>query len=365
MNILILNWRDPGNPLSGGAEIVTMRHAEGWVSRGHGVTWFTSRFPGAKPQETVKGVEIVRRGSIYTVHLRALPFYLFSGKKFDIVIDEIHGLPFFTPLYVRGPKIAFIHEVAGEIWDYMSFFPLNKAGKLLERLYFYLYRGVPFWTDAHSTVDELVRYGIDRKQCVAIPCPPMTRALPAVPGKEKRPAFIFVSRLVKMKGVESVIRAFAGIRTRATLWIVGEGEEAYVGNLKRLVRRLGCGTRVRFWGKVSERQKLHLMSRAHLLLHASVKEGWGLVVTEAAAMGTPAIVYNVNGLRDSVQNGATGVVLAKNTPEEMARQIDGLMDDPVRYRRYQKNCLQETKTLSWDRVTRESTALLARTAHSL
>src|ERR1035437_3814135 len=115
MNILILNWRDPKNPKSGGAEIVTLEHAKAWIAGGNAVTWFTSEFKGSKREETVEGVKIVRRGNILTVFLYAPIFYLFLKQKFDLVVDEIHGIPFFTPLYVGKPKIAFIHEVAGEI----------------------------------------------------------------------------------------------------------------------------------------------------------------------------------------------------------------------------------------------------------
>src|SRR3989304_4913798 len=96
MRILILNWRDPKNPKSGGAEIVTLEHAKAWVKKGHKVTWFTSKFAGSKGTE------------------------------------KIHGIPFFTPLYVKKPKIAFIHEVANEIWNYMYSFPINKIGKSIE-----------------------------------------------------------------------------------------------------------------------------------------------------------------------------------------------------------------------------------------
>ncbi|HVZ58658.1 MAG TPA: glycosyltransferase family 1 protein, partial [Patescibacteria group bacterium] len=98
MNILILNWRDPKNPKSGGAEIVTMEHAKFWVKNGHSVTWFTSCFAGSSNKENIDGISIVRRGNSFTTYLYAPFFYLLHRQDFDIVIDEIHGIPFFTPL---------------------------------------------------------------------------------------------------------------------------------------------------------------------------------------------------------------------------------------------------------------------------
>ncbi len=361
MRILILNWRDIKNPKSGGAEIVTMEHAKAWVKKGHKVTWFTSAFNNGKKQETISGVNIVRRGSFLTVYIHAPLFYLFSKQKFDVVIDEIHGLPFFTPIYVRIPKIAFIHEVADEIWDYMFPFPVNKIGKLLEPFYFMLYRNIKFWTDADSTIDDLEKHGIKRKNCIAINCPINNKTLDKLPTKEKSSTFIFVSRVVKMKGIEEVVRAFFLILRElknANLWIVGDGDEAYVNELKQTMKKYSISPKVKFFGRVTDIKKLELMRKAHLLLHASVKEGWGLVVIEAASQGTPSVVYNVAGLRDSVKNGKTGIVLSDNSAKEMAKQSIILIKEKKKYENFQKNGLAWAKSLTWEKATQKSLAFL-------
>ncbi len=118
MNILILSWRGIGHPNAGGAEIVTHEHAKGWVKAGHQVILFTSYFPDAKREEVIDGIEIKRYGrQMLGVQWEAFKWYLFGVHcKFDLVIDQFHGIPFFTPFYVRSKKIAFIHEVAKEVW---------------------------------------------------------------------------------------------------------------------------------------------------------------------------------------------------------------------------------------------------------
>lgn len=361
MHILILNWRDPKNPRSGGAEIVTLEHAKAWVRKGNSVTWFTSKFKNSQKSEKIQGVNIVRRGNFFTVYLHALFFYLFSKNKFDLVIDEIHGLPFFTPLFARIPKIAFIHEVADEIWDYMFPFPLNKIGKFIEPLYFKLYKNVKFWTDADSTIDDLVKKGIKRKNSIAINCSINNKVLSKLPNKEKIPTFIFVSRVVKMKGIEEVIRAFFYILKElkdARLWIVGDGEKSYVEELKETMRSFSISTKVKFFGRVDENKKLELMKKAHLLLHASIKEGWGLVVIEAASQGTPSVVYNVAGLKDSVKDEKTGIVLKENNSKEMAGQAIELLNNKKKYEDFQKNGLLWAKSLTWDKTTSKSLRLL-------
>lgn len=361
MNILILNWRDPKNPKSGGAEIVTLQHAKAWVKKGYNVIWISSKFNGSKDKDKIDGVSIVRRGGFISVYLFAPFFYLFSKVKFDLVIDEIHGLPFFTPIYVRVPKIAFIHEVADEIWDYMFPFPINYFGKLIEPLYFKLYRNIMFWTDANSTIDDLVEKGIKRKNCLAINCPIKFKSLDKLPVKETDPTFIFVSRVVKMKGIEEVIKAFFYIlrqKKNAKLWIVGDGNKKYVEKLKRNMMSYSIGPRVKFFGRVNETQKKELLKRAHLLLHASIKEGWGLVVIEAASQATPAVVYNVAGLKDSVKNNKTGIVLRQNNAKELAKQAILLLDNKVKYLNFQKNALAWSKSLTWEKATDQSIKLI-------
>jgi len=366
MNILILNWRDPKNPKSGGAEIVTLEHARAWVKAGHKVTWFTSEFKKSKREEVIEGINVIRRGNILTVFLYAVIFYLFTKNKFDLVIDEIHGIPFFTPLYVRKPKIAFIHEVAGEIWDHMFLFPINKIGKIAEHFYFKFYKDVKFWTDANSTIEDLVKMGIKKKNCTAISCPISHVSLSVLPKKEIVPTFIFVSRIVKMKGIEDVLRAFFYILRElrdAQLWIVGDGDKKYVKVLKEMMRTYSINPKVKFFGRVDENKKFELLKRAHILLHASVKEGWGLVVIEAASQATPSVVYNVGGLRDSVKNGKTGIVLKENNCKELAREAVGLFKNKKKYQVLQKNALLWAKSLTWENAIQKSLALLEDIVH--
>src|SRR4051794_38018360 len=99
MTILILNWKDIRNPSSGGAEIVTHEHAKRWAKKGHKVIWLCSSFKGLKKQETYDGINFYRFGNIYTIYFFAPFFYLLSGINFDKVLDEVHGIPFLTPLY--------------------------------------------------------------------------------------------------------------------------------------------------------------------------------------------------------------------------------------------------------------------------
>ena len=106
LRILILNWRDIRHPAAGGAERVTYEMARRWGEWGHHVTWFAASFPGAAGRETIDGIDVWRAGSQATVHWQAFRHYRrhFEGR-FDVIVDEVNTLPFFTPLYAREPAV--------------------------------------------------------------------------------------------------------------------------------------------------------------------------------------------------------------------------------------------------------------------
>lgn len=367
MNILLLNWRDPHNPLSGGAEYVTLEHAKGWVRHGDTVTWFTSIYRQAPSQEVLQGVHIIRRGSRVSVFFYAMLYYLFHRNEVDVIVDEVHGIPFFAVLYARVPVVLFIHEVAGDIWDVMYSKSIGIVGKLLERYYLYLYRKNLVWTDAQSTVDELEHLGVSRALCYAIACPITINPATYKPAKEKELTCIVVSRMVRMKRVEDVIVAFSDVVNtfpRSTLWLVGGGDESYVASLHDLVKKYNLSTSMTWYGKVSEKKKLSLLSRAHILLHTSVKEGWGLVVLEAASQYTPSIVYGVAGLADTVKNGKTGIIIPSCTPHDLSREIIALYSNKTIYTRMQNNAHIWSRSFRWKAVITQSRELLYKAVHS-
>ena len=263
--------------------------------------------------------------------------------------------------------MAFIHEIAKEIWDYMFPFPINIIGKIIEPFYLFLYRNEKFWVPAKSAHDELIKLGVSRKNIATIFCGINQSPLKKInENKEKYPTFIFVSRVVKMKGVEDIIEAFYIISKRmkgAKLWIVGDGGKMYLNHLKNVVDSYSLQDSVVFFGFVSERKKISLLKKAHILLHASIKEGWGLVVIEAASQSTPSVVYNVSGLRDSVKNGKTGIVLPENSPLEMAKASIDLYLDKKKYKNFQENCLRWAGFLRWDKSTQQSLNLLQSLVH--
>jgi glycosyltransferase involved in cell wall biosynthesis len=361
--ILILNWRCPKNPLSGGAEKVTLQHAKAWVKEGHEVIWLAGGYKCGKRQENIDGVTIYRYGNPVVIYLLAPFIFYFKFKgEFDLIIDEIHGLPFFTPLWAwKTKKIAFICEVAHEIWDEMYRFPVNYLGKQIEKFYFYFYKKIPFLTISQSTKDDLFKMGIAPENIKIITPGLFLNPADYVFDKEKQLTLLFISRLVKMKGIEISLRLFSRILDQipdAKLWVVGKGNKKYVEELKKYAKKLKIDKQVIFRGFVNEPEKTILMQKAHFLIHTSIKEGFGLTVLEANSQGTPAMVFNSYGLKDIVQDGINGYRTTKGYTKEMTEKIISTYRDEVNYLKLAKSSIAYSKKFNWKKATKESVEMI-------
>ena len=350
MRFLMLNWRDPKNPLSGGAERVTLAYLVALVRRGHEVYWYANSFPNCLPEEMIEGIHIVRGGGRGVSVLKACQWYR-RQKPFDLVIDQHHGIPWFAPWWCRTHCVAYIHEVLGPIWSAFYPWPFSAVGRWQERWTHWLYRNVPFWTPSQCTRQSLEACGV--KSVTVIPNGVNTVALATLPEKplELPLRLVVVSRLAPNKRIDHAIRAVKclteqGVEARLT--IVGTGEVE--APLRRLVAELQLSDRVSFAGPLSEADKDEQLQRAHFLLHTSLREGWGLNVIEANAMGTPSVVYPVAGLVESTLHDETGVVSEQETPESLAAGLVSVLNAPEKYSRYRIKAWNRAKTLHWDQV---------------
>jgi glycosyltransferase involved in cell wall biosynthesis len=346
----MLNWRDPLNPISGGAERVSVAYLQELVRRGHEVCWFANDFPGAAREENFEGVKIVRGGGRGSSVVQAIQWYR-RQPKFDLVIDQHHGIPWYAPWWCRTHCVAYIHEVLGPIWNSFYPWPVSTLGRGQERWTHWLYRDVPFFTASAFTREQLLKHGV--RNVKIIPYGVHTRALPAL---EEKPItsplrLIMVSRLAPNKRVDHGIRTLRCLTDRgiaAQLTIVGTGEETE--RLKALAAELRLQGKIDFTGLQSEAEKDARLRQAHFLLHTSQREGWGLNVIEANAMGTPAAVYPVAGLIESTLHDQTGIVAEKETPESLATALMAVLQTPAKYHTWRLQAWERSKTFHWDRV---------------
>jgi glycosyltransferase involved in cell wall biosynthesis len=367
MNILILNWRDIKNPTGGGAEIATHELAKQWVSAGFSVTQFSSEFEGAKLDEVIDGIKIVRRGrpdvrqslNIFnTVHFRAFMYCMKNREKLDLIIDEIHGLPFFTPLYARGKTVALICEIAKDIWikEFGRFF--GSIGRLVEKMSLkLLYNNLPIMTISASTKEDLVEEGVPAGNILVLNLGINVPKNLSTFKKEKGLTLIFLGRLSRTKGIEDAINAFSSVKSKigsAKFWIVGTGPKSYQKFLKNLTRKFRLEKSITFFGFVSEIRKFKLLARSHMLVFPSMREGWGLTVVEAGRVFTPSVAYNSQGLKDSIINGKTGILCKLNTPDVIKDEILSLYSNRKLYEKMKEEAYNWSAQFTWEKAGVES-----------
>lgn len=317
MRVLLCNWRDVLHGGAGGAETYAHELMKRWAADGHEVTQFASSVRGQPARQTLDGVELVRGGSGRLGVYRAARAW-YEGQKqgrFDVVIDGVNTRPFFCHEWQgRPPTVALIHQVAREVWFSEFAWPIASVGRWwLEPRWLARYRYVPTVTISDSSARSLGRYGLQR----VVVAPIGFTEPPTVGGtsKEEQPTIVFVGRLAANKRPDHAVDAFELLTERfpdSQLWIVGAGDLA-----PRLQRSAPEG--VTFFGRTTNSEKYQLMARAHVLVVTSVREGWGLVVDEAASVGTPTIGYDVDGLRDSV-TAAEGVLVDPH-PQALAQAL--------------------------------------------
>ncbi len=336
-----MSWKDASHPRAGGAEAVTASLAARLAADGCEVTLLTSRFPGAAAEEVRDGYRIVRLGNRFTVYWRAwLHYRTFLCGQTDLVIDEVNTIPFLARFYAGCESIVFVHQLAREVWFRELPFPLGLIGWCLEPFYLRLLSASRAVTVSKSTATDLAacgfaseRVAIIRQGCATAPVAELTT-------KVEPPMLLCFGAMRPMKRTLDALEAFELLKREMPhlrLVLAGDASGSYGRRVVERARASAYADLISLPGRVSDAERAELMRDARLLLVASVREGWGLVVTEANAQGTPAVVYDVPGLRDSVRQGETGIVCARNSPAGLAEASLALLHDPTRYEALRRN----------------------------
>jgi D-inositol-3-phosphate glycosyltransferase len=143
------------------------------------------------------------------------------------------------------------------------------------------------------------------------------------------PALLYAGRLVRWKGVEYLLRAMPNlVPTNTRLWIAGEG--TYDGALRELAADLGVQDRVRFLGKLEQRELAALYRSCAMLVATSfVNETFGMALGEAMACEAAVVASDFGGFREVVDHGVTGLLARPQDPGSLAEQINRLLADPA------------------------------------
>lgn len=359
MNILWLAWKDYTHPQRGGAEVVLRELTKRQVEDGHNVTILTAKHPGAARHEVLDGMQIIRVGSNRFVHpSMALFYYLRHLRgKFDLVVETVNTAPYFSlPFRGQSRAVAFYHQLARDIWLLETKPPLSHIGYyLLEPVATWLLAqaGTPLITISDSTKRDLMRFGWNpgRMHIISEGIEMEPVADLSQVQKYPRPTMLAFGTLREMKRNLDQIAAFElakqhipGLRLK----IAGDASSAYG---QQVLRRI-AGSRFKadiehIARRTTPEERLMLMRQAHVFTSTAIKEGWGLTITEAASQGTPSVVYDADGLRDSVMHHHTGLVTTP-TPAALAQGISDLLADRSLYAKLQRNGWEWSKRITFD-----------------
>jgi len=374
LRILWMNWRDIRHPLAGGAEVYTHEVARRLARMGHEVVLLTSRPPGLPREEEIEGYKVIRAGGRYTVYHQARRLYLEfkrRGWRPDIIIDEVNTIPFMTPLYAKEPIIMLIHQLCKDCWRHAIHPIAQPPGWQLEKLLHKIYTRAArdsklkaVITVSSSTKQDLLELGYPEDKVHIAPngldwnlyrdCTSLAR--------EKEPTTAYVGRITPYKKLEDLLKAWNLVEkeTReARLVIAGRPDPKYLARLRRLTEKLDL-KHVEYKINVTQEEKKKLLAKAATLAYTSIREGWGQTILEAAACKTPAIAYNVAGLRDSVKHMRTGILVEPGDVKELAEAIITLLADTKLRSKLAESAYGYAQEFSWDRTAEELRKVLFR-----
>jgi len=354
--------------LGGGAELHLHEILKGAVAAGWQVDLVCCAYTGASTREVVDGVTIHRHGhwSVANFVLPGVVKRLLRQHTYDLLVEDINKIPFYTPLYAGGvPVLAVVPHLFGRT-------VYREANPVLatyvygaESLIPLVYRNVDFEVISPSTREDLVARGMDPARVNTIYCglDHERFSLREPPPRSSTPLVVCWSRLRRYKSNDVALRAFGRIHAAlpdARLLIMGRGPDE--SRLRRLTARLGLQEFVAFEGFLPHEELVANLHRAHVFLNPSPKEGWGLTVVEANQCGLPVVASDRPGLQDSVRHGETGSLVPYGDHEAFAREALALLRDPDLWQRRSDAARQWAAGFSWPRCVDESLDLFERVA---
>ena len=357
--IHVLAWRDLADVEAGGSEVHASTVCRLWAEAGLDVTMRTSYAPGAPTDSRRDGYRVVRRAGRYLVFPRGVASEVLGrhGTR-DALVEIWNGVPWLSPIWARGPRVTWLHHVHGPMWKMVLPPGLARAGSLVERrLAPPFYRRTSVITLSPSSRDELVGQLKFPATNVTVVPPGIDARFSAGGVRSPTPLVVAVGRLMPVKRFELLVDQVAPLRSRhpdLRLVIVGEGAERDL--IEARITRHDAADWVTLAGRITDDELVALYRRAWIVASASVAEGWGMTLTEAAACGTPAVATDIAGHRDAVADGRTGVLAA---PDELGAAIGRVVADPDLRARLHAGALAHAATFTWEATAAATLTVLA------
>jgi glycosyltransferase involved in cell wall biosynthesis len=356
----------------GGPAVKVPAIAERLAKRGHRVTVLTVAHDSAPtgPQSRA-GVEVIYlrsvvayRSASWNAGVRA--FCKERLRGFDVA--HIYGL-----YDLLGPMVAFYCRRRGVpyVVEPMGMYRPIVRSLVKKRLYHWLL-GSSLVTGAELLIatsqleqQELLeegvppakvvvrRNGLDLDEFAELPVRGVFRRDFGIP--LEAPLVLYLGRLSRKKGLDLLIRAFAGAPASAFLAVAGPDErDGSLDEVRRLCADRGLESRVRLVGPRFALQKLQAFVDADVFVLPSQNENFGNAVAEAIACGTPAIVTDRCGIAPLVEGAA---LVVSYDEEELRVQMTRMIEDVALRERLRADCRKVAGTLGWDQPLQQMEAI--------
>lgn len=346
----IVAWRDLADVEAGGSEVYVARLAERYAAAGMEVFVRTSYAQGHRPRGERDGYQLLRRAGRNMVFPTTIVEEVTRRHgPIDALIEVWNGVPYFSPMWFRGPNAVILHHLHQEMWDLVLESPqLARIGRFLEaRVAPLFYRGTEVVTDSPSSRAEIVDILRLDPTKVSIAPPGIDERFRPAPTQNPTPLVVAVGRLMPAKRFDELIRVAAACKPDhpdLELVIVGDGYEREA--LLAQIAELDAQEWIHLPGFVNDDELLDLYQRAWVVASASMAEGWGMTLTEAAACGTPAVASRISGHVDAVADGRSGLLASDGA--EMVRHLDAVLGDPELRARLREGALAHAAQYTWD-----------------
>jgi glycosyltransferase involved in cell wall biosynthesis len=325
------------------------------LSSKHEMIVLTGRLPGTEAEEETDGYRVIRLPSrlvnIYNPPFISTPGVLEALERLEPDVVDFHyrWAPSYTKAIKRyGGKWTFtFHNTYGEGHG------LNRAVSLInDAMFCRRIRGQRIICITEFIKGDLVKRGFSPDLLEVIPPGINLEAGEGTKGDH----VLFIGRLVGTKGIPYLIRAMEEVDGK--LIIVGEGPERR--RLEAVARRTGVADRVEFTGRVSEDEKVRLLSSCKVFAMPSLFESYGLAVAEAMSWGKPVVASSVGGLPEVVGDG--GILCPPRDPRAIAAGLNHLLKDEMARREYAFKARKHIQRFSWTNVARDIEATYRRVA---
>jgi len=372
LRILMLTWEFPPFTVGGLARHVydLSRFLAG---RGHAVTVLTLHGPGAPIEEVMDGIQVVRvqplrpdGGEFFhgilalnLALIRAAETMLDEGLQFDLV--HAHDwLVAYAAAHLKHerqlPLTATIHATEhgrnGGIHN-----DLQRSISGIEwSLTYESSRVVVCSSYMRKELEDVFTLPSDKIDVIPNGVDPRIFAAASSAKREARlPVLLFVGRLVREKGVQTLIEALPAIVEQcpeARAVIIGKGPMR--DDLEATAARLGVKERVSFAGFVTDAERNDWLQRAGVAVFPSLYEPFGIVALEAMAAGIPVIVSNAGGLADVVIHEQTGLKMVPGDAQSLADQAIRILSDHALAARLVEGATQDLRRFDWDRIAEQT-----------